>query len=175
MQSVSAYQFYILSDYLHLGQTNPTLPVATAVVILSGLFTLFILPSMAVAGWLSDKVGRVKPFVFLTSLGFAVPMALMLFIPSWPTIIVTQVISGIVFGMYLSVDQALMSRVLPNVENAARDLGILNIANAGPQAIAPFVASLIITFLGGYRSLFIFGIVVVVLGALTVRQIRSVN
>ncbi len=175
MQSLLGYQFYIVSDYLHLGQTNPTLPVATAVVILSGLFTLFLLPSMALAGWLSDKVGRVKPFVFLTSLGFVVPMALLLFVPSWPTMIVAQAINGIVFGMYLSVDQALMSRVLPKVENAARDLGILNIANAGPQAIAPFVASLIITFLGGYHSLFLFGIVVVVLGALTVRQIRSVN
>jgi MFS family permease len=175
IQSLSGYQYYIVSDYLHLGQTNPTLPVATAIVILSGLFTLFILPSMAVAGWLSDKVGRVKPFVFLTSLGFAVPMALLLFIPSWPTMLVAQAINGIVFGMYLAVDQALMSRVLPNVENAARDLGILNIANAGPQALAPFVASLIITFLGGYHSLFLFGIVVVVLGALTVRQIRSVN
>ena len=175
IQSLSGYQYYIVSDYLHLGQTNPTLPVATAIVILSGLFTLFILPSMAVAGWLSDKVGRVKPFVFLTSLGFAVPMALLLFVPSWPTMLVAQAINGIVFGMYLAVDQALMSRVLPNVANAARDLGILNIANAGPQALAPFVASLIITFLGGYHSLFLFGIVVVVLGALTVRQIRSVN
>ena|GEM_PF-2688523 len=28
------YQFYILSDYIKLGQTNPDLPIATAVVIL---------------------------------------------------------------------------------------------------------------------------------------------
>src|SRR5260370_41590972 len=57
MQSVSAYQFYILSDYLHLGQTNPTLPVATAVVILSDLFTLFLLPSIAVADRLPHHHG----------------------------------------------------------------------------------------------------------------------
>lgn len=172
---VNGYQFYILSDYIKLGQTNPTLPVAQGVVILSGIFVLTLLPSTAFAGWLSDKIGRVKPFIFATSLGLALPMLLLLLIPSWPIMIVTSALNGLVFGMYLSVDQALMSRVLPKIENAARDLGILNIANAGPQVLAPFAASVIITVLGGYPPLFITSIVFAIVGALTVRQIRGVN
>jgi MFS family permease len=175
LQQVLGYQFYIVSDYIKLGQTNPTLPVAQAVVILGGIFTLTLLPSTGFAGWLSDKIGRVKPFVFTTSIGLALPMAMLLLFPSWPVMIVASALNGIVFGMYLSVDQALMSRVLPNIENAARDLGILNIANAGPQVLAPFAASVIISLLGGYPSLFIASIVLAILGALTVRQIRVVN
>lgn len=39
---------------------------------------------------------------------------------------------------------ALATLVLSNPENAARDLGVLNIANAGPQMIAPFVAAAVL-------------------------------
>jgi MFS family permease len=131
--------------------------------------------SMAVSGWIADKFGRLKPFVFWASMGFAVPIVLLLIAPSWPAILAAQLINGLSFGLYLAVDQALMTRVLPSVENAARDLGILNIANAGPQVLAPFVASLIISAMGGYRSLFIAALVLVVIGALCVRPIRSVR
>lgn len=172
---VQNYLFYILTDYIHLNQTNPGLQVAAAVVILSGVNTGALVVSTAFSGWIADKVGRLKPFVFWSSLGFGVPMLILLIVPSWPGILIAQLINGIAFGLYLSVDQALMTRVLPSVENAARDLGILNIANAGPQVLAPFVASMIIAAMGGYRTLFVVALVLVVIGALCVRPIRSVR
>nr|WP_055501996.1 hypothetical protein [Nonomuraea pusilla] len=42
-------------------------------------------------------------------------------------------INVVAFGVYMAVDTALATLVPPNPENAARDLGVLNIANAGPQ------------------------------------------
>lgn len=131
------YLLYILTDYIHLGQTNPGLLAATAVAILSGINAAAMFLSMAVSGWIADKFGRLKPFVFWASMGFAVPIVLLLIAPSWPAILAAQLINGLSFGLYLAVDQALMTRVLPSVENAARDLGILNIANAGPQVLGP--------------------------------------
>ena len=174
-QGVQGYLLYILTDYIHLGQTNPGLLVGTAIVILSGISTAAMFLSMALSGWISDKLGRLKPFVFCASLGFAIPIVLLLIAPSWQTMLVAQLINGLSFGLYMAVDQALMTRVLPNIENAARDLGILNIANAGPQVLAPFVASIVISALGGYRTLFIAALVIVVIGALCVRPIRSVR
>lgn len=174
-QGVSGYLLYILTDYIHLGQTNPGLQVGTAVVILSGISTAALVLSTAISGWISDKFGRLKPFVFWASLGFAIPIVILLVAPSWQGIIIAQLINGLAFGLYLAVDQALMTRVLPSIENAARDLGILNIANAGPQVLAPFVASMIIALMGGYRTLFIVALVLVVIGALCVRPIRSVR
>jgi hypothetical protein len=75
----------------------------------------------------------------------------------------------------MAVDTALMTLVLPNPEDAAKDLGVLNIANAGPQALAPALAAVAITLLGGYRSLFAVAIVLVVAAALSVQPIRSVR
>ncbi|MFJ7777686.1 hypothetical protein [Streptomyces yangpuensis] len=41
-------------------------------------------------------------------------------------------VDGPAFGCYMAVDTALVTMVLPNAEDAARDMGVLNIANAGP-------------------------------------------
>ena len=64
-------------------------------------------------------------------------------------------IAGIGIGIYLAVDQALMTQVLPNSADAGKDLGVLNVAQAGGQVIAPLAASLIIGLLG-YQGLYMF-------------------
>lgn len=65
--------------------------------------------------------------------------------------------------------------VLPEAEDAARDMGVLDVANAGPQIGAPFVASLVVSAGGGYTALFPVAAVLSVLGALAVRPIRTVR
>ncbi|MEI2642327.1 MAG: hypothetical protein V9G10_08330 [Candidatus Nanopelagicales bacterium] len=46
-------------------------------------------------------------------------------------------ISGIGYGWYLAVDQALITQVLPTAGDRAKDLGVINIANSMPQVLAP--------------------------------------
>jgi hypothetical protein len=53
-------------------------------------------------------------------------------------------------------------------------MGVLNIANAGPQILAPFVASVVVG-IGGYTPLFLVGAALAVLGALAVKPIRGVR
>ena len=60
-------------------------------------------------------------------------------------------------------------------EDAARDMGVLNVANAGPQIIAPFVASAIVTGLDGYTPLFLAGGALSLIGALAILPIRGVR
>ena len=57
----------------------------------------------------------------------------------------------------------------------ARDLGVVNIASAAPQALGPLLAAPIVTHLGGYPALFILTGVVTLLGAVAVVKIRSVR
>jgi MFS family permease len=63
--------------------------------------------------------------------------------------------------MFLAVDIALMSRVLPHPEDAAKDMGIVNIANDIGGSLANSAASPIVAA-GGYPLFFgvlaIFGI-----------------
>ncbi len=54
--------------------------------------------------------------------------------------LVGMAIGGLGFGLYMAVDLALVTDVLPDSRDAAKDLGVFNIANALPYAFAPAVA-----------------------------------
>ena len=169
--SVASYQLYILEDYVGLShhRANDLVP----------LLSLAMLPGMifmiVVMGPLSDRIGRRKPFVIGASLGMAMALAVPLVVRSEGAMFAYSVMVGLSFGAYMAVDTALMTQVLPNPEDAAKDMGVLNIANAGPQALAPALAAVAITLLGGYRSLFAVAIVLVLAAALSVQPIRSIR
>ncbi len=76
--------------------------------------------------------------------------------------------------MYVSVDVALITQVLPTTADRAKDLGVLNIANTLPQLVGPAIAATLITQAGGYRGLFAGAAVLTVVGGVLVRRIRSV-
>lgn len=169
---VVGYELYALTDYIRLPHG---LKPAAGVTILAAISAVGALLAAAVAGPLSDRLGRRKPFVFLSSAVAGAGCVLPVLSPTFPTIEIFAAFAGVAFGTYLSVDAALVTLVLPRSEDAARDLGVLNIANAGPQVLAPLLAALIISHLGGYRVLFLAGGCCGIAGALAVLPVRSVR
>ena len=169
---VISYELYILTDYIPLpGRLRP----AQGVTILAAISAVGALLAAGIAGPVSDRLDRRKPFVFISSAGAGAGCVLPVISPTFRTIEIFAAFAGIAFGCYLSVDAALVTLVLPSSEDAARDLGVLNIANAGPQVIAPLIAALIISHAGGYRTLFIAGGCCGIVGALAVLPVRSVR
>ena len=88
--------------------------------------------------------------------------------------IIAAVLLGIGFGAYLAVDFALLTQVLPSAKSRGKDMGVINVANALPQVIAPTLAFISVTMLGGYTALFVVAAIIGISGALLVRNIRSV-
>jgi MFS family permease len=169
---VISYELYILTDYVALpGHMLP----AQGVTILAAISAVGALLAAAIAGPVSDRLDRRKPFVVISSAIAGAGCVLPVLSPTFMTIEIFAAFAGIAFGCYLSVDAALVTLVLPRSEDAARDLGVLNIANAGPQVLAPLLAALIISHAGGYRSLFIAGGCCGIAGALAVLPVRSVR
>ena len=82
---------------------------------------------------------------------------------------------GVGYGVYLSVDFALCTEVLPAAEARAKDLGVINIAVALPQVFAPFVGSFLVANAGGYVTLYAVSCAVCVLGSVFVRNIHGVR
>jgi hypothetical protein len=76
--------------------------------------------------------------------------------------------------VYLSVDQALVTQVLPSAAARAKDLGIINIANSGPQVLAPAIAAPLVSQFGGYPTLYLTVAVFTAAGSAFVWRIRSV-
>ena len=115
-----------------------------------------------IGGILSDKFGKRRPFVAVAGVIMVVGLVVLAFAPSITMVIVAQAIIGLGAGSFLSVDTALATQVLPNQNDTAKDLGVLNMANDMPQSIAPAIAPAIIAFgattaLGGYTTWYLFG------------------
>ena len=140
-----------------------------------GLLSLAgMVPAIVVGGLLSDKFGRRKIFVFISSVIVGVGLLFPMFMPTLGGMIIETVICGVGFGAFQSVDQALMNQVLPSKSSYAKDLGVVNIAATLPQTLAPAVGGLIVIAFG-YFGIFPVGIVLSVLGAFAVFFIRSVK
>jgi MFS family permease len=169
---VIGYELYILTDYIKL---PAGMRPAEGVTVLAAISAVGALLAAAIAGPLSDRLDRRKPFVFLSSAIAGAGCVLPVLAPNFRSVAIFAVFAGLAFGTYLSVGTALVTLVLPRGEDAARDLGVLNIANAGPQVLAPLFAALIISHLGGYRVLFVIGGCCGIAGALAVLPVRSVR
>ncbi|QES24400.1 MFS transporter [Streptomyces venezuelae] len=171
--AVAGFQLYILKDHTEL---PAGLSAEEAVAILMPLNSVAMVVSTVLGGWLSDRYDRRKLFVGASAALAAVALVIPAVSTSWTAMLAFSVVNGLGFGCYMAVDTALVTMVLPKAEDAARDMGVLNIANAGPQVIAPFVASLVVSLSGGgYTALFVVAAVLSVLGALAVRPIRGVR
>jgi len=136
--------------------------------------------SSPLGGFLSDKLGKRRPFVAIAGVIMVVGLVILAVAPSLPVVIIGQAVIGLGAGSFFSVDLALATEVLPNPDDVAKDLGVLNIANALPQSIAPAVAPAIIalgaaTPLGGYATWYLFGALVALAGAVLVYRIKGVK
>jgi MFS family permease len=169
---VTGFELYILTNYIRLPHG---LRPAEGVTIMAAIAASGALVAATVCGPLSDRLDRRKPFVFASSVLAGIGCVLPAISPSFTSSEIFAAFAGISFGCYLSVDQALVTLVLPRGENAARDLGVLNIANAGPQVFSPLLAGLIIGHLGGYRVLFVVGGCCGIAAAFAVMPVRAVR
>ncbi|MFE2326338.1 MFS transporter [Streptomyces sp. NPDC059385] len=170
--AVTGYQLYILQDHTVLPDG---MEPESAVAVLMPLTSVAMVVSTVLGGYLSDRFDRRKLFVGASALLSAVALVIPAVSTSWTAMLSFAAVNGLAFGCYMAVDTALVTMVLPSAEDAARDMGVLNIANAGPQIIAPFVASVVVSLSGGYTALFVVAAVLAVAGALAVKPIRSVR
>ncbi|MCU1411527.1 MAG: transporter [Rhodoglobus sp.] len=130
-------------------------------------------------GRLSDVIRKRKPFVYAAAYLQGLAALLLAFVPDFSIAMVGAGLLGLGYGCFMAVDQALATQVLPSSHTRGKDLGIMNIATAVPQAVAPLLGSAIVAFLGGgvfgFTGLFIASAVFAALGGLAVIQVKSVK
>ncbi|HEX6150318.1 MFS transporter [Nocardioides sp.] len=160
------------------------------VLVLTALYAVATVVTTAVFGHWSDRLGRRKIFVVWSGI-VSGAAALVLAIPqTWPAAVAAAVVLGCAYGIYTAVDFALITQVLPAAAHRAKDLGVINIANALPQVLAPILAGVIVIAVRsaggsvatygeewsvGYGAVYGFAFLVSLLGSVLVTRIRSVR
>jgi MFS family permease len=90
--------------------------------------------------------------------------------------LVGMAIGGLGFGVYMAVDLALVADVLPDKDNAAKDLGVFNVAGALPFSVAPAVAPAILAIGGGsYGALYAVAGTCAIIGATAILPVKAVR
>jgi MFS family permease len=168
---ITAYQLYIVQNYVGQSTIDSAKTIATMSVI-----TLVVgLVAALGSGPLSDLIGRRKLPVIVASLLFAVGIAMPWIFPTAMGMYLYAGIAGLGFGVYSSVDQALNVDVLPDQEQAGKDLGILNLATTLGQTAGPIITSSIVVATGSYAIVFPIAIAMSILGAVSIIGIKSVR
>ena len=126
-------------------------------------------------GKLSDVIHRRKPFVYAAAYLQGIAALLLAIVPDLSIAFVGAGLLGLGYGCFMAVDQALATQVLPSQFTRGKDLGIMNIATAVPQAFGPLLGALIVVAFGGFVALFIASAVFAVLGGLAVAPVKSVR
>ena len=146
-----------------------------AIINLSLVYMGFVVLASLFLGRLSDRLGRRKVFVLVAAACQGVAAILLAFFPDLTMAMVGAGLLGLGYGCFLSVDQALATQVLPDPAARGKDLGIMNIATAFPQAMAPLLGALIVAYAGGFGMLYIVAGLTSIVGAACVLPIKQVR
>jgi MFS family permease len=140
-------------------------------------YTISLIVSGQIAGWISDKIHRRKLFIVASAIIFGLGMLTLSFASDPMHFYLAEIVLGIGFGVYVSVDLALVIDVLPNPDEAAKDLGVFNIAMTAPQVLAPGAAALLIGIGGSqnYDVMLIGATIIALVGAALIIPVRSVR
>jgi MFS family permease len=162
------YLLYFLQDRVRV--PDPEGALLTLILV----YTVALIATTVFAGRLSDRTGRRKVFVVWSGMVMAAGAVLLAVWPVWAAAVAGAAVLGAGYGVYVAVDAALITEVLPNPTARAKDLGVINIANSAPQVLGPALSAPIVVFLGGYPVLYGLTAAVTILGSVLVLRIRSV-
>ena len=168
---IQVFAQYYLQDVLRV----PDPPKQTGDLLAA--LTVTMVSLVLLAGWLSDKYGA-KRILAIGTFVAAGGMLLMLFATDMRGLRIFGSVLGAGIGMFLTSNWALANSLAPQ-EEAGKYLGLTNLATAGSAALSrlegPVLDGLNAAWPGawvGYKGLFIFGTVCILLSALFLRKIH---
>lgn len=174
---LQGFALFALEDrWGHLHGAPPALHPEQALANLLILATGANLITGLICGWCSDRLARRKPFVVLSSIGSGLALAACGLAGDWTMVVVALIVFGCASGCYNAIGSAFMVQVLPSLDNAGRDLGLVNLSNTLPQALAPLAAVLVLHHHpSAYPRLFLVAGALAILGGMAILPVRSVR
>lgn len=136
--ALSTFLLFFVIDVLGLSEANAQRFVGNV----SAVMGLGLLLVAVPAGWLADRVGR-RRLVAASGLLAAIGTGLLIAVPTTTAALAAGAILGLAVGVFLTSSWALATQIVPGVE-AARMLGLANIATAAGSGIARLTGGLII-------------------------------
>jgi MFS family permease len=136
--ALNTFMLFYMIDVVQMTESESQRFVADLSTTIGVVLMVVTLPS----GWLADRIGR-KPLVAAAGVLATLGTALLLFVRTKLLLTLAGGVIGLSVGTFLSANWALVTDIVPE-EEAARYLGIANIASAGGSAAARFLGGALI-------------------------------
>lgn len=183
---INTYQLFIAQDYVFAGDPQATLKAASTIATMAVITLVVSLIAAVGAGPITDRIGRRKLPVALASCLFALGALMPLLFRSATGMYLFAGIAGFGYGVYNAIDQALNVSVLPNPDEAGKDLGILNLANTLSTVLGALLTSVTVIIVKSmmnttstpevaYSVVFVTSIIIVLIAAGLIMRIRSIK
>jgi MFS family permease len=141
---------------------------------LVGLVALGTVVAVVPAARISDRVGR-KPVIWASCVIGSIGLAITALAPSVPVAFIGAVAYGLSAGIFLAVDWALMTDIIPKA-SSGRYMGLSNVATASAGILALAIGGTISDLVGGSegpRVAMAVAVGVMILGALLLRPVNE--
>jgi MFS family permease len=171
--ALNTFLLFYLIDVVRMAEAEAQRFVGNMSTVIGLVLLVVTLPS----GWLADRVGR-KPLVAAAGLIAAAGTGMVLLVRTPALITAAGALIGLGVGVFLSANWALVTDLVPEGE-AARYLGIANIATAGGSGLARLIGGTLIDPLNrllgspsaGYLALYTLTMIAFLMAALAITRV----
>lgn len=174
MTMLTNFALFYFVDSFGLTQSETGVPMLAVLV----AFIVGNLVAVLPAGRASDRVGR-KPVIYVACAVGSAGLAIVAVAPIIPVAVAGGLVMGVGFGMFLAVDWALLTDLVPKA-SAGRYMGISNVATATAGLVGLAIGGLLIDLSNavispgiGPRVAFAMAVALLAIGAVLLRPVRE--
>ncbi|WP_447653008.1 MFS transporter [Microbacterium sufflavum] len=155
------FLFFLLHG---LGQENAT--AQDNLLLLIVVYTVFVVLASVVTGLVSDRTGRRRTLTVAATVVQAASGVAIVLVPTFEMTMVAAALMGLGYGAFSTVGLAFAADLLPDEQDHARDLGIVNVTAALGQLIGPVLGAGLVALVGGFWLVFLAAAVLSLVGGL---------
>jgi MFS family permease len=159
--------------FLLHGLNQPEAQAQDNLLLLIVVYTVFVVIASIFTGILSDRTGKRRGLTVAATFVQAASGVVVVILPTFETTLVAAALMGLGYGAFSTVGLAFATDLLPDEQDHARDLGIVNVTAALGQLIGPMAGAGLVALVGGFWLVFLMAAVLSVLGGLMTALARS--
>ncbi|MGB4137273.1 MAG: MFS transporter, partial [Microbacterium sp.] len=161
------FLFFLLHG---LNQPNPE--AQDNLLLLIVIYTVFVVAASVITGMVSDRTGNRRGLAVAATFVQAASAAAVWLMPTFEVTMVAAALMGVGYGAFSTVGLAFATDLLPDEQDHARDLGIVNVTAALGQLIGPMLGAAFVALVGSFWLVWLAAAVLSVLGGLLTAAAR---
>ncbi|UNK72255.1 MFS transporter [Microbacterium sp. H1-D42] len=162
------FLFFLLHG---LGQPNAA--AQDNLLLLIVIYTVFVVLASVLVGMISDRSGHRRLLAVLATFVQALSGLVVVLMPTFEMTMVAAALMGIGYGAFSTAGLAFATDLLPDEQDHARDLGIVNVTASLGQLIGPMLGALLVALVGGFWLVFLMAAILSVVGGLMTARARQ--